>query len=64
MVPHLENLGGHGIAFTISPSTDFTHALANGYLGLFNDSNNGLPTNHILAIELDTVRTLNLEILQ
>jgi hypothetical protein len=55
MVPEVNNLGGHGIAFTISPSTNFTHALANGYLGLFNDSNNRILTNHILAIELDTV---------
>ncbi|XP_059429270.1 L-type lectin-domain containing receptor kinase IV.2-like [Corylus avellana] len=56
MVPEVNNLGGHGIAFTITPSTNFTHALVNGYLGLFNDSNNGLLTNHILAIELDTVQ--------
>jgi hypothetical protein len=56
MVPQVQNFGGHGIAFTISPSRDFTHATANQYLGLFNDSNNGLPTNHILAIELDTVQ--------
>jgi hypothetical protein len=54
MVPQAKNLGGHGIAFTISPSTDFTHAAANQYMGLFNSSNNGLPANHILAIELDT----------
>ncbi|XP_059431159.1 L-type lectin-domain containing receptor kinase IV.1-like [Corylus avellana] len=55
MVPEVNNLGGHGIAFTISASTNFTHVLASGYLGLFNDSNNGHLTNHILAIELDTV---------
>jgi serine/threonine protein kinase len=54
MVPQVQNLGGHGIAFTISPTRDFTHATANQYMGLFNSSNNGLPANHILAIELDT----------
>ncbi|XP_059429269.1 L-type lectin-domain containing receptor kinase SIT2-like [Corylus avellana] len=55
MVPEVNNLGGEGIAFTISPTTDFTHADANRFLGLFNDSNNGSTTNHILAIELDPV---------
>jgi hypothetical protein len=56
IVPKAQNPGGHGIAFTIGPSTDFTgRGLANGYLGLFNASNNGHPENHILAIELDTV---------
>jgi hypothetical protein len=55
MVPEVDNLGGHGIAFTISPSRDFSHAQANRFLGLFNISNNGLSTNHVLAIELDTV---------
>jgi serine/threonine protein kinase len=56
MVQQVKNLGGHGIAFTISPSRDFSHAQANRYLGLFNISNNDLSTNHILAIELDTVQ--------
>ncbi|XP_059429266.1 putative L-type lectin-domain containing receptor kinase I.11 [Corylus avellana] len=55
MVPEVDNLGGHGMAFTFSPLTDFTHALSNRFLGLFNDSKNGLPANHVLAIELDTV---------
>ncbi|XP_062172895.1 L-type lectin-domain containing receptor kinase IV.2-like [Alnus glutinosa] len=55
IVPEVKNLGGHDISFTISPSRDFSHALLNRYLGLFNNSNNGLSTNHILAIELDTV---------
>jgi serine/threonine protein kinase len=61
MVPQGKNLGGHGIAFTISPSTNFTRALANGYLGLFNNSNDSLPTNHILAIELDTAKNPEFE---
>jgi serine/threonine protein kinase len=61
MVPEVNNPGGHGIAFTISPSRDFSHAQANRFLGLFNISNNGLSTNHILAIELDTVQNIDFQ---
>jgi hypothetical protein len=61
IVPQVRNLGGHGIAFTISPSRDFTHATANQYMGLFNSSKNGLPANHILAIELDTAQNPEFE---
>ncbi|KDP27315.1 hypothetical protein JCGZ_20940 [Jatropha curcas] len=50
--------GGHGIAFIISPSTPFKGALATEFLGLFNASTIGLPSNHLLAIELDTVKNL------
>ncbi|KAJ0035733.1 hypothetical protein Pint_26085 [Pistacia integerrima] len=46
---------GHGMAFVISPSMDFSKAVPGGYLGLFNHSNNGLSTNHILAVELNCV---------
>ncbi|KAJ4702725.1 Lectin-receptor kinase [Melia azedarach] len=51
------NPGGNGMAFVISPSTDFRQAVAGSYLGIFNLSNDGLATNHILAIELDTVQS-------
>lgn len=61
MVPELKDVSGHGLAFVISPSMDLTKATANQYLGLFNSSNNGLSTNHIFAVELDTIQSLDFE---
>ncbi|XP_073005566.1 L-type lectin-domain containing receptor kinase SIT2-like [Typha latifolia] len=61
IVPAYVDIGGHGIAFLISPTTDFSNALPNSYLGLFNKNNNGNPTNHIFAIELDTINSPELE---
>lgn len=46
---------GHGLAFVIAPSTQFPGAGSEHYLGLFNSSNNGDPSNHIFAVEFDTV---------
>ncbi|KMT05189.1 hypothetical protein BVRB_7g173360 [Beta vulgaris subsp. vulgaris] len=51
-IPH----SGHGIAFVISSSMDFSHAVPAEYLGLFNASSNGKPSNHVFAVELDTVQ--------
>lgn len=48
--------GGHGIAFVISSSMNFQRAVPAEYLGLFNISNNGNSSNHVFAIELDTVQ--------
>ncbi|KAM3739826.1 hypothetical protein ACB098_08G051700 [Castanea mollissima] len=55
IVPTTPSKDGHGIAFAISPSWKFTNVVPSNYLGLLNTSNNGLSTNHLLAIELETI---------
>lgn len=57
-VPVSFGSGGQGMAFVISPSKDFQHAMPTGYLGIFNFSTSGMATNHILAVEIDTVRNI------
>ncbi|KAJ6414467.1 hypothetical protein OIU84_003463 [Salix udensis] len=49
-----DHLPGQGMAFMIAPSKNLTGALPSQYLGLFNSTNNGDPSNHVVAIELDT----------
>ncbi|KAJ6691816.1 hypothetical protein OIU79_013741 [Salix purpurea] len=61
MVPELPSLGGQGIAFTVSPSVNFTEAFATQYFGILNSTSNGLSSNHLLAVELDTVPSADLK---
>ncbi|XP_050290625.1 L-type lectin-domain containing receptor kinase IV.1-like [Quercus robur] len=61
IVPEIPPKRGHGIAFTIRPSWKFTNVGVGNYLGLLNSSNNGLSTNHLLAIELDTMKSHDLQ---
>ncbi|KAI9388255.1 hypothetical protein POPTR_009G035601v4 [Populus trichocarpa] len=61
MVPELPTHGGQGIAFTISPSVNFTGALATRYFGILNSTSNGLSSNHLLAVELDAVPSPDLK---
>ncbi|KAF9675389.1 hypothetical protein SADUNF_Sadunf09G0027300 [Salix dunnii] len=61
MVPELPTLGGQGIAFTVSPSVNFTGAFATQYLGILNFTSNGLSSNHLLAVELDAVPSPDLK---
>ncbi|XP_061992464.1 L-type lectin-domain containing receptor kinase IV.1-like [Rosa rugosa] len=49
-------LSGHGIAFVIAPTRGLPGALPSQYLGLFNGSNNGNFSNHVFAVELDTIQ--------
>ncbi|KAK8536092.1 hypothetical protein V6N13_027521 [Hibiscus sabdariffa] len=55
IVPEYPRLGGDGLAFVISPNDEISGA-PGGYLGLFNATNQGNSSNHIVAIELDTVK--------
>ncbi|XVE79539.1 hypothetical protein DITRI_Ditri14bG0066700 [Diplodiscus trichospermus] len=64
MVPEFEFTGGHGIAFVISPSMDFSDADAIQYLGLFNTSNNGNSSNHVFAVEFDTIQSIDMDDIQ
>ncbi|KAI3987059.1 hypothetical protein MKX01_036849 [Papaver californicum] len=55
-VPEYQRLGGHGLAFVLSPTRDLTGAHPSQYLGLLNASDDKSVSNHLLAIEFDTVQ--------
>ena len=59
IVPSNSGPGGYGLAFTISPNTNFSDAEAKHFLGLFNSKNDGNRSNHIFAVEFDTVNGFN-----
>jgi hypothetical protein len=50
------NLSSHGMAFLISPSKNLSSSGTRGFLGLFNKQNSGNASNHIFAVELDTIQ--------
>ncbi|OEL28513.1 L-type lectin-domain containing receptor kinase IV.1 [Dichanthelium oligosanthes] len=50
------DMSAHGIVFVVSPTTDFSTALASQYLGLVNVTSNGDERNQIFAVELDTLQ--------
>lgn len=55
IVPEYAKLGGHGFAFTIAKSKELKGALPRQYLGLLNADDNGNFSNHLFAVEFDTV---------
>ncbi|GLT75834.1 hypothetical protein SLA2020_475280 [Shorea laevis] len=59
ILPQYPTSGGHGIAFVISPSRGLPRAVGLRFVGLFNGSNNGNDTNHVVAVELDTVNNVD-----
>uniref|UniRef100_A0A1U8AJ90 non-specific serine/threonine protein kinase n=1 Tax=Nelumbo nucifera TaxID=4432 RepID=A0A1U8AJ90_NELNU len=56
ILPKYQNFYGHGIAFVITPSRALPGARPTQYLGIFNESNNGNQSNHVVAVELDTIK--------
>lgn len=59
IVPQYPDLTAHGMAFVISPSKEIVGGGPSQYLGLFNLTSNGSPSNHIVAVELDTVQNID-----
>ncbi|KAF8709913.1 hypothetical protein HU200_029630 [Digitaria exilis] len=56
IIPPYADLSGHGIVFFVGKD-NFSAALPSQYLGFLNDKNNGNATNHLLGVELDTIRS-------
>ncbi|KAL1545530.1 L-type lectin-domain containing receptor kinase S.4-like [Salvia divinorum] len=54
--PEYPKLGGHGFAFTFAPDNQLSSSLPSQYLGLLNSSDTGNFSNHIFAVEFDTVQ--------
>ncbi|KAF7094029.1 hypothetical protein CFC21_096394 [Triticum aestivum] len=54
MVPVYSDQCTDGMTFLISPTKDFSGAQTSQYLGLLKKTNDGKPSNHIFAVELDS----------
>ncbi|XP_038979813.1 L-type lectin-domain containing receptor kinase IV.2-like [Phoenix dactylifera] len=52
------DVGGGGFALVLSPTRGLPGAMPKQYFGLFNSTNEGNSSNHVLAIELDTISNL------
>ncbi|XP_062201681.1 L-type lectin-domain containing receptor kinase S.4-like [Phragmites australis] len=56
VVPEYPKLGGHGFAFVAAPDPRLRGALPSQYLGLLSAADIGNATNHVFAVEFDTVQ--------
>ncbi|XP_060201991.1 L-type lectin-domain containing receptor kinase IV.1-like [Lycium barbarum] len=61
VVPEYPTLGGHGLAFVMEPTKGLPGGLPSHYIGLFSDKNNGNITNHVVAVEFDTILSREFE---
>ncbi|KAJ1271995.1 hypothetical protein BS78_06G169200 [Paspalum vaginatum] len=50
-----EDLSSHGMAFVVAKSANFTSALPGQFMGLVSSATNGNATNHLFAVEFDTI---------
>ncbi|KAI8006656.1 L-type lectin-domain containing receptor kinase S.4 [Camellia lanceoleosa] len=61
IVPEYPKLGGHGLAFTLSPSVDLPTALPSQDLGLLNASDIGNFSNHPTIVADDDAENKGFE---
>ena len=54
IVSVVDGLSDQGLAFVVAPTSDLSSANGGQYLGLLN-ATNGTASDHILAVELDTI---------
>ncbi|XP_010048167.2 L-type lectin-domain containing receptor kinase IV.1 [Eucalyptus grandis] len=55
IIPAYPRMGSPGFTFVITPRREFPGALPGHFFGLFNQTNDGNATNHIFAVEFDTI---------
>ncbi|KAL6842402.1 hypothetical protein ACP4OV_027829 [Aristida adscensionis] len=55
IVSDYATVSGNGLAFFVAPSRNLSAASPSQFLGLFNNENNGNTSNHVFAVELDTI---------
>ncbi|XP_010422596.1 PREDICTED: L-type lectin-domain containing receptor kinase IV.4-like [Camelina sativa] len=55
--PEFDIFSCHGLAFVVAPNSSLPFGSPSQYLGLFNNANNGNDSNHVFAVELDTLRS-------
>ncbi|XP_072148125.1 L-type lectin-domain containing receptor kinase SIT2 [Setaria viridis] len=59
MLTLMQNEGTHGLALVVAPGIkSLSTALTDQYMGLTNSKDDGKDTNHMLAVELDTVQNI------
>ncbi|XP_010490545.1 PREDICTED: lectin-domain containing receptor kinase VI.3-like [Camelina sativa] len=56
IIPSSSSNGGYGFTFTLSPTPNRPGAETEQFLGLLNKNNDGNSTNHVFAVEFDTVQ--------
>jgi hypothetical protein len=56
IISEYPTFSSHGFAFVIAPTRGLPGALQAQYLGIFNSSNDGNSTNHVVVVELDTIQ--------
>ena len=59
IIPQYHDLSSHGLAFVLSSTKELFSALPGQFLGLLNGWNKGNSSNHLLAIELDTILNMD-----